>query len=158
MLSTCLPLEAGDLSIEQPCWEKNKVTITSLDPNTRLYDRPLHLVYDPQEKKRALMGLIIGTGSPLAQVVKFEGRYYLKNGYHRAYYLRMNGIIQLPCILLEANSEADIGLSAGTLPMNILKSNNPPTMGHFTNNRAFTLPIKRFKRRIQISWAEAVEV
>jgi hypothetical protein len=161
MLHLCLPADVEDVPINGLTWHKvgelvTGVTLTSSGMSTRLYRHPQFLP-DPQQKLLGFVGLFVGIGSPLIQVAKFEGRYYLKNGYHRVYALRKAGTVHIPCILLEANSEADIGLTEpGFLPMSVLKSNNPPTMGHFTNDRAFPLSLKKTRREITINWSENV--
>lgn len=156
MLHLCLPTDVKDASLNANSPSRDVVVLSSRDLNIRLYRKP-RLVPDPQQKLLGFLGLFVGIGSPLVQVAKFEGRYYLKNGYHRVYALRKAGAVYIPCILLDAKSEADIGLTEpGYLPMSVLKSNNPPTIGHFTNDRAYPMSLKKTKREITISWSETV--
>ena len=156
MLHLCLPVDVKDVALNASPPSKDAVVLYTTDLNTRLYRQP-SMVPDPQQKLLGFVGLFIGIGSPLIQVAKYEGRYYLKNGYHRVYALRKAGVAYIPSILIEAKSTVDIGLTdPGFLPMSILKSNNPPTMGHFTNDRTFPISLKKTRREIKISWSENV--
>jgi hypothetical protein len=67
----------------------------SLDPSTR----------------NATVTFTIGWGQPFVQVARLNGRYILKNGYHRAFALRSRGIEYIPCVLLDVNGYADLECS-----------------------------------------------
>lgn len=161
ILQECLPISVDDTNIPIGgiTWhqEEGKCTGATLSfpgLNTRLLGVP-QIIPVPQQKLLMLGGLFMGVGSPLVQIAQFEGRCFLKNGYHRAYRLRMAGITHIPAILLEAKTLDDVGLTQpGFLPMSVMKSSNPPTVGHFTNDRAYGVQTKRVKRSIHFSWRE----
>src|SRR5438445_7454587 len=59
--------------------------------------------------KRSVFGFVVGWGSPFIQLVKFKGRLFLRNGYHRVYEIRKAGVTHAPCILIEGENFADTG-------------------------------------------------
>jgi hypothetical protein len=99
------------------------------------------------------IGPILGAGSDLVQVVRVGGRCILRNGYHRAWSLRRAGHTHMPCLLLEADNYAQLGVNLNaTLPIALLQSVDAPTMGHFTQGRAMRVNLKRVTRRATITW------
>jgi len=101
-------------------------------------------------------GIAYGPPSNLVQVARFDGRYYLRNGYHRAYGLRKAGATHVPCVLVEATDYAQLGFMGGALTFerDLLESPNPPTLGHFTQDRAFPLQLRTMTRIITVTWSE----
>ncbi len=117
-LHLCLPTDVDVPQVSYTWYQAGGivtgVTLNFPGMNTRLYRHPQFLP-DPQQKLLGFVGLFVGIGSPLIQVAKFEGRYYLKNGYHRVYALIKAGMTHVPCILLEAKSESQHWLGRGVL-------------------------------------------
>ncbi len=101
-------------------------------------------------------GIAYGPSSNLIQVARFDGRYYLRNGYHRAYGLRKAGATHMPCVLVEATDYSQLGFMGGgvTFERDLLESDNPPTCGHFMQDRAYSLQLRSLTRVISVSWSE----
>jgi hypothetical protein len=100
------------------------------------------------------IGPILGAGSDLVQVVRFGGRCFLRNGYHRAWSIRRTGETHMPCLLLEADNYAQVAANPNaTFPLGLLQSMDPPTLGHFTQGRAWPLSLRRVARRATITWS-----
>jgi hypothetical protein len=115
-----------------------------------IYDEGLHAF---------ITGLTYGEGSSLVQVARFNGRCYLRNGYHRAYALGKLGVTHIPCILLDAPNFSDITeRRGGFFSRGLLESNNPPTCGHFINDRAYSVTLKTRKRIIEFQCREGTPV
>jgi len=108
------------------------------------------------EQAMQMAGPLFGAASPLTQVVHFRDRYYLKNGYHRAHFLLAEGITHMPALVLEASNFAQVGAPGGAATFNrdLLESDNPPTCGHLTPERAWRVPLKQMRRVISVSWTE----
>jgi hypothetical protein len=68
------------------------------------------------------------------RVVHFQGRYYLRDGYHRVFGLRQKGFTYTPCILMQGGSASDIGISPGLFSLEIVLSPNPPLVRDFSEN------------------------
>lgn len=102
------------------------------------------------------MGMSFGVSLPYAHVVRYNNRCYLHNGFHRAYGARMAGATHLPCVFRDVANPAEVGVHGGTFPITLLESNNPPTLGHFTQNRSHAVRLRAHSRFLHVSWAEYV--
>jgi hypothetical protein len=102
------------------------------------------------------MGIQFGVSLPYVHVVRHDGRLYLHNGFHRTFGARMAGATHVPCILRDVSTHAEIGLRAdgGTFPAALLESANPPTMAHFTQDKAHVVQLRAHSRILHVSWAE----
>jgi hypothetical protein len=105
----------------------------------------------------AEIGPILGVASDLVHVFQVAGRFYLRNGYHRAWALRKAGVTHMPALILQASSYAQGQVPAGHFPEPIVTGPNPPTIGHFTQGRAYALKLRRARRRVRITWKIDVE-
>ena len=104
------------------------------------------------------IGPILGVASDLVHVFQVGGRFYLRNGYHRAWALRKAGATHMPALILQASSYAQGQVpAAGFFPPALVTGPNPPTMGHFTQDRAYPVKLRRARRRVRITWKIDVE-
>jgi hypothetical protein len=141
--------------------QSNTIRLLSDDLNVRVItggqfgDRAGQPVYD-DALHVFLAGIGYGEGSSLVQVVRFNGRCYLKNGYHRAYALGKLGVRHIPCVLLEGSDFSDVtDRMTGFFQRGVLESTNPPTCGHFINNRAYPVSLRARRRIIGLRWTES---
>jgi hypothetical protein len=94
---------------------------------------------------------------PFVHVVRFNGRHYLHNGFHRTWGARIAGATHVPCLIRDVLTPADAGIMPGqTFPQQLLESANPPTMGHFSQNRAQEVQLRAMSRVMHISWSQTV--
>lgn len=102
------------------------------------------------------IGLVFGPTVPLAHVTRYNGRCYLHNGFHRTYGARIAGATHIPCVLRDAVSPQDAGITdnGGTFNLSLVESNNPPTLAHYTRGSAYDVQLRIFTRSLHISWAE----
>jgi hypothetical protein len=132
--------------------------IQSPDLNLRLFHFGGPLAHNPV-RQLIMAGVAFGVASPLVQVVRFGGRCYLKNGFHRAYELRRAGAMQIPCILLDGNDWSQVvppGPGAfGRDLRALMESNDPPTCGHFTQERAYPVTLREAVRVIDVRVTES---
>jgi hypothetical protein len=103
-----------------------------------------------------MAGAMFGVTLPFVHVVRFNGRCYLTNGFHRALGARKRGAGRMPCFFREVPTADEIGIRVdwSTFPIGLLESPYPPTLGHFTQGRAHTLPLKKVMRVVQVNWSE----
>lgn len=102
-------------------------------------------------------GPLIGNRAPAVQVARFNGRYYLRNGYHRIKGAAAHGTTHIPCVLLECNTyEELIGPDALVFSQSLMESALPPTIGHFTHGRSSAINLKAVMRVVTISWTSLV--
>lgn len=103
-------------------------------------------------------GLVFNLSLPLLHVVRFNGRCYLHNGFHRTFGMRRAGATHAPCVVRDVNSAAAAGIKTdgSTFDQQLLESADPPTIAHFTQGKAHDVQIRRTARILHVSWAEYV--
>lgn len=84
-------------------------TITSLNPNLRVAGAQVaeaQVALGPELPARRMQALtfLVNLGSSYVQVAHYRGRYFLRDGYHRAAGLLRAGVTHVPAIVLEAPS------------------------------------------------------
>jgi hypothetical protein len=67
-------------------------------------------------------------------IVEYQGAFYLRDGYHRATGLLMRGITHVPVLVGEAATYDQIGLPAGSLPLDTFLGQRPPYLGDYVND------------------------
>jgi hypothetical protein len=102
------------------------------------------------------IGIQFAMPVPLVQVVRFNGHCYLHDGLHRTIGVRQKGATHIPCLFLDVQSAADVGIkrNRSTFALQLLESADPPTVGHFTQGRAYDVQLKRFTRIVHVTWAQ----
>lgn len=110
----------------------------------------------PMSAMPDVIGIQFAWTLPLIHVVRYNGRCYLHNGYHRAYGMRTAGATTMPCMFRDvpdANA-AGIKTDGSTFDEALLTSNNPPTFGHFTQGRASPVELRSAIRILQVNWSQ----
>lgn len=150
MLPVCLPHAAETISFrlqEVP----NGVVLQSRSLNFRITGAI-------DARGGSMAGINFGVPSNLVQVVRFNGRCYLRNGFHRAFGYGKRGATHIPCLFLEASDWAQVGARGGTETFEraLLESAAPPTLAHYCRGSAYELPLRTPYRVIQVTWSEYV--
>jgi hypothetical protein len=107
------------------------------------------------EAVAGVVGLAVGFGSNLLNVVRVGNRYLLNNGYHRAYALRALGLSHAPCVIQTATHVDELQVVvnrrvAAQAPF-FLESARPPLLKDFFDPKLCkVLPIRRRVRHIEI--------
>src|SRR6266566_1687520 len=73
------------------------------------------------------------------QVVHFNNRYILRDGYHRAVGLLMRGITEVPCIFIEAQNIEQVGFRPGLFPHAVVYGDRPPLLTDFLDDNVSRL-------------------
>lgn len=103
------------------------------------------------------MGFNIVLSMPIAHVVRFNGRCYLHNGFHRSVGLRKAGITHIPCLLRDVPDAASAGIAPpGTFAQSLLESANPPTLAHYTSGLAWPVKLRATSRILHVSWSDYI--
>ncbi|MHB8375699.1 MAG: hypothetical protein ACYDEB_01925 [Dehalococcoidia bacterium] len=153
LMAVCLPQLVSPYeirSIAQVSDATGSVLVECNSPNLKIVSRGSW--DDPV--RGPTTGVSLGITSPLVQVVRLNGRCYLRNGYHRVYGAALKGATAIPCVFGELDTDSQLAQVGGRFDKNLLESGNPPTMGHFMNGRAFGLTLRRVRRVIAVSWVE----
>ena len=158
LLNICLPLKniAENVQLHQA---PGALLITSKGLNFKSFKQGLitdssgEPLLDPEGNN--LIGLAVGVILPLLHVVRLKGRYYLHNGFHRAIGARAKGATHVPCILRDVTSYEAVGIRRGyTFETDLLDSDDPPTLAHYTQGRAHKVQLRMLTRKLHVSWAE----
>ncbi len=151
LLERCLPTKIEPIEPEAIPIENHGVLLRSGDLNFRKLAWG-KLMTDPN----GLIGVgaVVGPSSPLAQVVRFGGRCFLSNGYHRASQLLASGQSHIPALVVDAIQPDRIGLSGGTFSLEKLSGFGPPTCAHLHPDRAYPVELRKFVRYVKVTWAE----
>ena len=154
LLPICLPLaETVDLThLSQHQFAQGRsIILKTKGLNFRILDQGLF-------QQANIFGIRVGPAFPIVQVLRFNGRCYLHNGFHRAYCARMAGATEMPCMLRDVGTADEVGIrtDGNTFPLALLESANPPTVGHFTQQRAHPVGLRAMTRILEISWADHV--
>lgn len=156
LLSTLQPI------VPKRRFEQSGMWLESNDLNFRMRGADLYFFGQPQPGHSAplryVAGLMLGPGLPLVQVARFNGRCYLRNGFHRAYGLGRAKASHIPCVLIDAQSWDQVGAvgAPATFDQVLLESQAPPTCGHFISGRATDVKLRTTTRIIHLSWSEYV--
>jgi hypothetical protein len=149
LLELCLPITLPNESVQfSP--GSNSLVIRSRSLNLQTQAQGL--------LQQNVAGVAFGLSLHLVQVVRYNTRCYLHNGFHRAYGARMAGATHIPCVFRDVPTSemAGIRTDGRTFPLSLLESSNPPTIGHFTSGRAYQIQLRAFSRIITVSWADHV--
>jgi hypothetical protein len=102
-------------------------------------------------------GVAVGMRTPFVQVAQFDGRCYLRNGYHRAAQLLRAGATHLACIFQDVADyrlvDQRVGMGS-TFDMPTMQSENPPSVAHFGDAVALHVPLRKFSRTIAVTWTD----
>jgi hypothetical protein len=157
LLPVCLPAKYSEEKINMvrlPDGQTKQVSVGALLLTARsLNVRVVDAGYFQADYK---IGIQFGIPVPLVQVVRFNGRCYLYDGLHRTIGARRKGATHIPCIFRDVQSAADVGLRSdrSTFALPVLEAADAPTVGHFTQGRAYEVQLKRYKRIVHVTWAE----
>jgi hypothetical protein len=72
----------------------------------------LRLRFQPKTGRGELLPLSLYGGSPFFEVAEFRGRWFLRDGYHRAYHLLQAGVDRVPAVVIYARSIDELGATA----------------------------------------------
>lgn len=76
------------------------LTVSSLNPNLRV-TAPI--------AQESIMGFAVGCGLSFVQVVEYNDRWFVRDGYHRCFGLLRDGITRVPCVFIKARTFAETG-------------------------------------------------
>ncbi|HXW29061.1 MAG TPA: hypothetical protein VEK55_06830 [Xanthobacteraceae bacterium] len=102
------------------------------------------------------LGIQFGMSLPFVHVVRFNGRCYLHNGFHRIVGVRKKGATHVPCLFRDVSTSQEAGIrdDGATFPLQLLQSADPPTLAHFTQGRAYDVTLKAMTRIVHVTWHE----
>jgi len=146
IFSFCLPDPVGRESLPGTVDADQKgITFSSLNPNLRVggmggSEIDVAIVPGQPATRQNFIGFAINFGSPFVQVAEYNGRWFVRDGYHRCFGLLRRGISKVPCVSVRPRSFAELGAMApGFFPYEVLFSDRPPYLRDFLDDSvAFT--------------------
>jgi len=79
-------------------------------------------------------GFVVGISRSYLQVAGLNGRYFLRDGYHRAYGLLAAGIRYAPALVKDFASFEEVGLPQGLLPQHTYLGDRPPLLSDYLDD------------------------
>ncbi len=125
----------------------NAVILQSSNPNLHL--RP----------GQAFTNLLeVHAGSPFFEVALYRGRWFLRDGYHRAYALLQAGVFHLPAVIVNARTLEELGATSPRFFSDeVLFSHHPPMLTDFLNPAlTFTYTRPPTLTTLRITWEESI--
>jgi hypothetical protein len=149
----CLPRDFNanvNITVDQATLS---TTLSSLSRNLNIVG--MQAVQNPGQP--FALSYLVALGGNWVQVIEFEGRYFLKNGYHRAWLLRNRGDQAVPALVTKANTVEEIGTGPGFFAPALILSERPPLFRHFFDGRlAPELQLKSTMKVITFSASQFV--
>jgi hypothetical protein len=98
-------------------------------------------------------------GSPFFEVAEFHGRWFLRDGYHRAYRLLEAGIYHIPAVVINARTMEEVGATQSCFfAEEQLFSSRPPRVVDFLDDHlVLHYQRRKFKKVIRISIEESLQ-
>jgi len=114
--------------------DPNCYTITSKNLNFGfLNPSPTQIPIGNTQEKVWGIGFNFASRTSYVVVLHSNGRYILKDGYHKVYGLMSKGFTHVPCILMNGDAQQLIPQQAGLFPISTVLSENPPMLRDFTD-------------------------
>lgn len=113
----------------------------------------------PVSSEAEPFGLALRHGSPFMEVARYRDRWFLRDGYHRAFRLLCARVFAVPAVVVEARNLQELGaVQPWFFPEDVLFSRRPPAVSDFASD-GFVLRWRRPVRRkvIRISITEHFE-
>ena len=102
--------------------------------------------------------LAVHAGSPFFEVAEYAGRWFLRDGYHRAFALLRGEVFHVPAVVVRARTLAELGaIGPQFFPEPILLSQHPPLVTDFLDE-ALTVTYERPRtvKTLRISMHESL--
>lgn len=98
-------------------------------------------------------------GSPFFEVAEYRGRWFLRDGYHRAHQLLRANIVHVPAVIIRARTLAELGpVQPWFFSEDILFSSSPPHVIDFLDdNLTIHYARPRLLKTLRITVEESVE-
>jgi hypothetical protein len=143
---------AHKMTVQEIDGQVSGFTLRSRNPDLQL--RPLVDLRPQGSLPFSLYG-----GSPFFEVAEFRGRWFLRDGYHRAYHLLRAGVHYLPAVVIHARTISEVG---ATRPWffneDQLFSSHPPRVTDFLEESlVITYKRPRLMKMISIRIEESLE-
>jgi hypothetical protein len=140
-------------------------TISSLNPNFSIGTIPfnpsqpifLNIASDPSlpPVQMPAYPFVLVNNPNYLQVARYQGRYILRNGYHRAVGFLRQGVYRVPCIAVEAQTFEQMVPMAGMFSKEVVLGDHPPRLLDFWDDSVACTCLRPVMRKtFRISYEE----
>jgi hypothetical protein len=81
-----------------------------------------------------VFGFIVGVLNSVLQVGHFKGRYFCRDGHHRAYQLLRKGVRHVPAVVREFEAHQELAPRPGLFTKEICVGTRPPVLADFLDD------------------------
>jgi hypothetical protein len=141
LFSFCLPDPESEITLTGALDHNQRgITLSSLNPNLRVggqlsFDIDVAVVPGSPGRKERVVGFTVNFGAKFVQIAEYQGRWFVRDGYHRTYGLLRRGIQQIPAVFIRARSFQELGAAQpGFFPYEVLFSERPPFLTDFLDD------------------------
>jgi hypothetical protein len=128
-------------------------SVSSRNPNLRVAGFSV-IDHTPAgaEKPEKVFGFQIGFGARFLQLVEYQGRWMVRDGYHRVYGLLSKGVATVPCVVVRAKTFEETGAGRpGFFGYEVLYGPRPPRVTDFIDDHlAGTVHVPQMVRVIRL--------
>ena len=158
----CLPLDPPDVPVQIRRVGSRRYVFRCASTDFRFHEPTLLRPdqtngYESFGAIAGIVGLVVGFGSNLLNVIRVGKRLLLNNGYHRACAMRALGITHVPCIVQTATRADELGVAVKRDIVEraefYFESARPPLLKDFFDNRIRkVLPVHKSVRQIEVNF------
>jgi len=141
LLELCLPSEEPEVPLVwAPDADGKGYTLSSFNPNFRVYEVMPGTATVPsmpgsEPINRNAIFVTYGAPPSYLQVASYRGRFFLRDGYHRAVALLRAGVNEVPCVLVKATNLSQVFTAAGNfLTEDVMMGERPPFVKDFVDD------------------------
>jgi hypothetical protein len=154
LFARCLPGPGSSEQIGSVLADDGKsLTISSLNPNLRVSQLGLR---DPTAgdqlqfgQKVRFIGFGVAFVTSFVQVAEYNGRLFLKDGYHCCYRLLSRGVNRVPCVYIRAKNLTEVGaVQSDCFKYDVLSGPRPPRLKDFHDDSVSVTTQARALRKV----------
>lgn len=132
-----LPIPPDDPPDLQAVWDPTKLAFLAASPSPNLRVMaplpPFQIEVSPGCRVNAL-GFAVGMLPSFLNVVGVSGRFFLSDGYHRAFGLLNAGITHVPALVRQVGTVQEARLNAGMLSPDVFLGDRPPLLSDYLDD------------------------
>ena len=160
LIAVCLPIKAPPHRFRVAQQDAGSVTFTADNHDIRLFSPQILAAAAVSGKwpgyVQSALALPVGFSANVLNVIRFQNRLVLNNGYHRAFGLYRSGVTHVPAIIQVCREWEDVGLVSSSEIFNngsvYFERKRPPLIKDFSDRRltiSLAVPISQKYVRIK---------
>lgn len=157
----CMPVRGDEMPVDMRRLGSKRFIVWSKSSDFRFHEaallNPSQITgYEPFGPVGAAVGVMLGYGSNLLNVIQSDNRLLLHNGHHRAYAMLDSGVTHAPCIIRTVTRRDEFNLlasaDAAADPSFFFRAARPPLLKDFFNPRVRkVVKVPQLVRLLEIS-------